>query len=76
MTTTDPQVTLRTHNVSMARSTYMYLMNEALARAHCTERLAQAEHERLVRQLLRGRTKNRPARRLGVMRRAWATARE
>lgn len=45
------------------RSSTVFLMNEALARAHRSERLKQAEHERLVRDLVVARRMQRKAER-------------
>jgi hypothetical protein len=55
----DPQLQ-KLHNV-IPRSTYMSLINEALARAHCSERLAAAESERLVREVMRAKRAERKA---------------
>lgn len=45
------------------RSSTVFLMNEALARAHSRERLKQAEHERMVRGLVVARRSQRRAER-------------
>ena len=45
------------------RSTAVYLMNEALARAHMQERMKHAEHERIVSDVLSARRLQRRAER-------------
>lgn len=45
------------------RSTTVYLMNEALARAHMRERMKHAEHERIVSDVLSARRLQRRAER-------------
>ncbi|TDE08789.1 hypothetical protein [Jiangella asiatica] len=43
------------------RSTEMHLMNEALARAHCTEQLELAKREQRVRRIMAARRMDRRA---------------
>lgn len=45
------------------RSTTVYLMNEALARAHMRERMKHAEHERILSDVLSARRLQRRAER-------------
>lgn len=64
MTTTPllSNVTNRT-DLPLNRSSTLYLMNEALARAQSRERLKQAEHARLARDLAVARRRQRRAER-------------
>lgn len=56
------------------RSTDMHLINEALARAHCTERLSVAERERQVRHVVVTRRLERRAARAAQRARRLAAA--
>jgi hypothetical protein len=56
------------------RSTEMHLMNEALARAHCTEQREQAMKEQRVRRVLAARRMDRRAARAAQRARNLAAA--
>lgn len=72
-TPNDPQTTDTTVNRDF-RSTEMHLMNEALARAHCTEQRERAMRERRVRRVLAARRMDRRAARAAQRARNLAAA--
>ncbi len=68
-----PQITSTTVNRDF-RSTEMHLMNEALARAHCTEQRERALQEQRVRRVLAVRRMDRRAARAAQRARNLAAA--
>ncbi|WP_051425810.1 hypothetical protein [Jiangella gansuensis] len=85
MTTTDAitnEVTTAAATADLSRTTYapdfrsiqMHLMNEALARAHCTEQLEQAMREQRVRRIMAVRRMDRRAARAAQRARRLASA--